>query len=106
MKDLLRRLGRRIKEIRKARRLTQEALAERIALSAQYLSRIESGYQSPSVETLARLADSLEVELWELFQFGDGDTVKELREAVRKVAQEGDEKQLRLALKVLRAVVR
>ena len=106
MKDLLRQLGRRIKEVRKARGMTQEALAERIEMSPQYLSRIEGGSQSPSVEMLTKLADSLEVEVWEIFDFGDPGTAKELREAVRKVVQGADEKQLRLALKVFRAVVR
>ena len=106
MKDLLRRLGRRIKEIRKTRGMSQEALAERIEMSPQYLSRIEGGAQSPSVEMLTKLADSLEVEVWELFDFGYPETVKELRGAVRKVAQGADEEQLRLALKVFRAVVR
>lgn len=106
MKDLLRRLGGRIREIRKARGVTQETLAERIEMSPQHLSRIEGGHQSPSIEMLAKLADTLEVEVWELFDFGQPGTVKELREAVRKVAQGADEEHLRMALKVFRAVVR
>ena len=106
MKDLLRGLGGRIKEIRKARGVTQETLAERIEMSPQYLSRIEGGHQSPSVEMLAKLADTLEVELWEFFDFGQPGTIKEFRETVRKVAQGANEEQLRMALKVFRAVVR
>lgn len=106
MRDLHKRLGGRIRQVRKARGVTQEALAERIDMSPQYLSRIEGGHQSPSVDTLAKLAESLEVEVWELFDFGQPETVKDLREAVRKVTQGTDEGQLRLALKVFRAVVR
>ncbi len=64
MQALLRQLGRRIGQIRKVRSLTQEALAERMDLSPQYLSRIEGGHQSPSVETLATLAEVLGVEVW------------------------------------------
>ena len=33
------------------------------------------------------------------------ETVKELRESIRKLVQEGDEQQLRLAVKVFRAVL-
>lgn len=106
MKDLLRRLGERIKEIRKARGVTQETVAEQIEMSPQYLSRIEGGHQSPSIEMLAKLADTLEVDLWEFFDFGQPETVKELREMLRNVAQGANEQQLRLALKVFRAVVR
>jgi transcriptional regulator with XRE-family HTH domain len=106
MKDLLRGLGGRIKEIRKARGVTQESLAERIEMSPQYLSRIEGGHQCPSVEMLAKLADTLEVEVREFFDFGQPGSIKELRETVRKVTQGANEEQLRLALKVFRAVVR
>ncbi len=106
MKDLLRRLGRRIREVRKARRVTQEGLAEQVEITPQYLSRIEGGRQSPSVEMLAKLADSLEVELWELFNFGPPGTLMDLRKTVRKLAQEADEARLRVALKVFQAVVR
>jgi transcriptional regulator with XRE-family HTH domain len=106
MKDLARKLGARIKEIRKARGLTQERLAEQADLSPRYLSRLEVGQQSSSIETLARLARALEVELWELFDFGHAGTVKELQEALRKLMRELDEEKLRLAVKVVRAVAR
>lgn len=106
MRALLHQLGGRIKEIRKARGITQETMAERIEMSPQYLSRIEGGYQSPSLAMLAKLAGTLEVELWEFFDFGQPGTVKELRRRVRKVALGADEEQLRLALKIFRAVTR
>lgn len=106
MKDLLRRLGGRIKEIRKARGITQETVAEQIEMSPQYLSRIEGGHQSPSIEMLAKLSDTLEVDLWEFFDFAQPETIKELRETLRNVMQGANEQQLRLALKVFRAVAR
>lgn len=106
MKDLLRRLGQRIRDVRKAREITQEGLAEQIDITPQYLSRIEGGHQSPSGEMLAKLADALGVELWQLFDFGPPQTLKELRKAVSKVAQDTDEARLRMALKVFQAVIR
>ena len=42
----------------------------------------------------------------QFFDFGQPGTIKELRETVRKVVQGANEEQLRLALKVFRAVVR
>lgn len=106
MKDLLRKLGARLKEIRKARGLTQEALAEKVDLTPQYLSRLEAGHQSPSVETVARLAEALDLELYELFNFGHQGTVKEVRERLRKLIQESREEELRLGLKLLHALSR
>ena len=105
MKDLGKKLGTRIKEIRKSRGLSQERLAEKVDISPRYLSRLEVGQQIPSIETLAGLAEALEVQLWELFTFGHDGTAKELRESIRKLVQEGDEQQLRLAVKVFRAVL-
>lgn len=106
MKNLTGQMGARIKALRKSRRLSQERLAEKSDITPKYLSRLEVGQQSPSVETLARLADALDVELWELCDFGHEATVKELQETLRKLIQESDERKLRLAVKVFRAVVR
>ena len=106
MKDLLLKLGARLKELRKVRGLTQEALAEEVDLTPQYLSRLESGHQSPSVETMAKLAEALHVELWELFDFGHQGTVKEVRKRLQNLIRESDEHKQRLALKLLQALLR
>lgn len=105
MKDLGRKLGARIKDVRKSRGLSQERLAEKVDISPRYLSRLEVGQQIPSIETLAGLAEALEVQLWELFAFGPDGTLKQLRVTMRKLLQEEDEQRLRLAVKVLRAVL-
>lgn len=57
----------RIKEICKAKGISQKVLAERCGVSAVTLSRIASGQQMPSVETLAKIAAALSVEFTELF---------------------------------------
>ena len=106
MKDLLPKLGERLKEIRKIRGLTQEVLAEKVDLSPQYLSRLEGGHQSPSLETVAGLAEALDLELSELFDFGHQGTVKEIRVRLRKLIQESSEEELRLSLKLLLALSR
>jgi transcriptional regulator with XRE-family HTH domain len=51
-----RRLGARIKELRTARKLTQEMVADRTDLSQKYVSALECGQKSPSWETLVALA--------------------------------------------------
>ena len=106
MKNVLLKFGSRLKEIRKAQGLTQEALAEKVDLSPQYLSRLEAGHQSPSLETVARLADVLDLELGDLFDLGHQGTIKEVRERLRTLIQESDEQKLRLVLKLLHALFR
>ena len=53
---LRRRLGARIRALRDARRLTQERMADRIAVTPKYVSQLECGERSPSWETLVAIA--------------------------------------------------
>ena len=61
-------LGKRIQFHRKQRQLSQAALAEKADLSIAFLSQIERGLKYPTSETLSRIANTLEVEVGELFQ--------------------------------------
>lgn len=54
-------LGRRIKEIRKRRNITQAELSEVIDKNPSFVSYIESGTRSMSLETLIQLANALQV---------------------------------------------
>lgn len=54
-------LGKRIKEIRVKRHLSQAKLSEMIEMSPTYISYIEGGYKSMSLETLVRIANALKV---------------------------------------------
>jgi len=60
-------VGRRLRELRQRRGLTQRALAQACDLSANAIGLIERGESSPSVSTLHRLALALEVPISELF---------------------------------------
>ena len=50
--------GKRIKELRERKKLTQEKLAEKVGLDLQTISRIETGYYFTSFENLEKLANS------------------------------------------------
>lgn len=104
MKNVNEQIGQRIKEIRKVKGLTQETLSEKAEISARYLSRLEVGQQSASIETLARIAHALEVELRDLFEFGHQATSQEIRANLRKMIQETDEERLRMIFKVWQAI--
>jgi transcriptional regulator with XRE-family HTH domain len=54
--------GRRVREVRTAKKLTQEALAEAAGLHPTFISNIERGYRVPSVPTLLKLAEGLQVQ--------------------------------------------
>jgi transcriptional regulator with XRE-family HTH domain len=52
-------------------RMTQEDLSERARISVSFLSMIERGERSPHLETLAAIADALEVRVADLFVDGE-----------------------------------
>ena len=54
-------IGQRIRKIRKAHGLSQEALAERIGISTTHMSHIETGNTKLSLPVLVDIADALEV---------------------------------------------
>ena len=66
---LQRKLGQRIASLRKARKLTQEQLAEAVGCSVEFISLIERGVNAPSVAGLEKFAKILKVEVRELFTF-------------------------------------
>jgi len=66
--EFLRALGGRIRQFRKARKLSQEKLAFAADLTQHYLSQIEKGERNVSVITIRALAKALGVAIAELFQ--------------------------------------
>ena len=49
-------IGEKIKTLRKAKKLTQEQLAEYLNISAQAVSKWETGASAPDIDTLPKLA--------------------------------------------------
>lgn len=66
MTDVLGQLAVRVKQLRQAKRLTQEQLAERSELSSKFIGEIERGRGNPALQTLAKIADALGVGLIDL----------------------------------------
>lgn len=62
-------LGLNISYYRRARQLTQVELAEAVGISSNYLSQIERGYKSISLDKLLKLAEVLDVDEKNFFDF-------------------------------------
>lgn len=66
----LKTIGNRIKEIRTERTyLSQEELAIKLGYDRTYMSRVESGRQNITVETLIKICEGLEISLKDFFDF-------------------------------------
>lgn len=71
-------LGKRIQEIRKSKRMTQEQLSELIGIEPASLSNIENGKYYPTAENLDKILSVLNVKPGELFEFEHHATQDEL----------------------------
>lgn len=64
--------GERLRELRTARNLTQDELAERCGSNRPFISNLERGVKVPSLTMILRLADALECRVYDLVEVFDG----------------------------------
>lgn len=84
-------LGKRIREIRKHRKMTLEALAGE-GLTKGMLSLIENNKAKPSMESLAYIAERLGVEVTELLEDVSSQKLREVLDEAEKLYNQDDEK--------------
>jgi transcriptional regulator with XRE-family HTH domain len=66
--------GARVRSLRRAKKLTQRQVAERIPMSPGNLSRLENGEHGPPAdEVIAKLASILDIDMGELFKLAGRD---------------------------------
>jgi transcriptional regulator with XRE-family HTH domain len=104
-------VARRIKALRVARGLTQDAVAEALGIASKNVQRLEAGRQNLTLETLSKVADVLDVEPHELLTSGEPFTAPgselSLKRALRGLARlghtvlEGDAEPTRGAVPVM-----
>lgn len=63
------RLGKRIRQLRKKNKLTQEQLAEKVRVTPKHIQYIESAKRIPSLKLLYKIARVLKVKVRDLFSF-------------------------------------
>lgn len=99
-------IGVRLKRLRQGRRLSQEALAEKVRISPKYVSSIERGKENPTLDIIIKLANALGVEMEEIFAISHEESnPKKLRESVNRLLKEADGEKLRMVAKFLRGVL-
>ena len=98
-------IGARVKEIRNKKGLTQEQLSERMEINPKYLSSIERGNENPTLNTLIKLSESLEVDLGEIFSLIQIEDPGERKSMITSLLDEADNEQLKQAFKVLSAIL-
>ena len=100
-------LGARVRDLRRARGLTQERLAERANVKAETMSRIENGVNTPDLATLARIAKALKVGVPTMFLHGEvGDLTEPLTARFLMTWSELDDDARRLLIDLVELIHR
>ena len=98
-------LGSRIKELRKRKGFTQEQLSEKMEINSKYLSSIERGNENPTLNTLIKLSEALEVDSGEIFSHIQIEDPGERKSMIISLLDQADDEQLKLASKILSAII-
>jgi transcriptional regulator with XRE-family HTH domain/ribosomal protein L37E len=100
-------IGQRIRQLRESRSMTQSQLQARSKVSRSYLSRIESGQMTPSLGTLEKISEALNVGLNRFFiPESDGEALLEdpFIQGLRPFLRQLDWEQWQSILKRLQAI--
>lgn len=108
-KEILKLVGTRIRALRKERGLSQEALGEKGGFHFSYIGQIERGEKNVSLLNLNKIAESLEVNLIQLFVYLDEYSIvtsaeSDIQDIVALLRDANDEK-IRLAKNVLKELL-
>lgn len=104
--ELKKMIGVRIAETRARKGMTQEQLAGKMGISSKYLSSIERGKENPTLDTLINLAQSLGIELAEIFTLIEVEDPTRRKKALAALLNETSQDQLKLALRILSMIIR
>ena len=66
--DIKQEFGKRLNQLRKEKKMSQETLAELSELNRPYISAIEQGKRNVSIEVIEKLAQALEIQIKTFFE--------------------------------------
>ena len=97
-------LGRRIRDLRVQRRLSQEKLGEMSQVSGKYLGEIERGQANLTIDIAERLSIALEVEMVDLFDYGHEMGNERLKEEINSLIHESSAEDLKRIFRMLKSL--
>ena len=104
-KTLSKKVGKRIKELRERAGLKQFELAEMLEMEPTNLSKIENGVFIPREEKLYKIANSLNVEIKDLFDIDHIDSNENIIQKISQYLTLLDNKDLVFFYKILKVFV-
>lgn len=96
--------GKRLKELRKINKLTQEQLSEIIGLDPKQICRIENGACFTTFETLQKISKVFNVEISDLFFYEHKKPKDALINEMNEIFQSASDNQIQLIYKIVKAI--
>ena len=96
MENELKKFGKRLAELRNKHNLTQDKLAEKLGYSINHISKLELAKTNPSFDLLVKIADTMNIEIKDLFDFQNTISENELRGKISKIIDKADKEELEL----------
>ena len=81
-------IGDRLRQLREEKKLSQGDIEKRTGLLRCYLSRVENGHTVPSLETLAKIAEAMEISLADFFPGTETPRDKETQKMLGELSQD------------------
>ena len=88
--DIKKKLGKRIKELRLKRNISQEYMAEQLDVNPSHYSRIETGYSYPRSENIDKICEVLGVLPKDLFDFEHHKEIEQIKQELHKIIDNDD----------------
>ncbi len=98
--------GKRIKELRKKKKLTQEQLGELVNIDYKQIGNIETGTYFTTMPTLERIAAALEVEIKELFNFQHNKNKELILSETITLLEEAPEETLKIIYRIVKDIIK
>ena len=98
--------GKRIKELRKQKKLTQEQLGELVGIDYKQIGNIETGTYFTTMPTLEKIAAALEVEIFELFNFSHNQNKEQLLKEISLLLKNTQEDKLKFIYRIIKDILK
>jgi len=95
--------GKRVRELRQSRGLTQEKLSELLWLDPQHFCKMENGNHFPTAKNLVNLANVLNVDIKDLFSY-DNSEIDEVISKINFKLKKLNQKELNYIYKMISAL--
>ena len=94
-------IGEKIKKIRKNRKISQEKLAEMISMNQRSILRIENAQSLPTIETLQKISNVLNVNITDFFENEELKNKEEIIADINKHLEMASEEKLKIFYKAI-----